>query len=40
MIEINLRSEFREYSSPEEAKNSHGFRVVLEKKQQDKTLKP
>jgi hypothetical protein len=33
MIEINSRSEFREYSNPKKAKNSYGFRVVLEKKQ-------
>jgi formylglycine-generating enzyme required for sulfatase activity len=32
-IDINARTTFREYSSPEKTKNSYGFRVVLEKNQ-------
>jgi formylglycine-generating enzyme required for sulfatase activity len=29
-IEINARTEFREYSAPDKTKNDYGFRVVLE----------
>jgi formylglycine-generating enzyme required for sulfatase activity len=31
-IDINARTEFREYSAPEKTKNDYGFRVVLESK--------
>jgi formylglycine-generating enzyme required for sulfatase activity len=31
-IEINARTVFREYSTPDKAKNDYGFRVVLEPK--------